>query len=109
MQRRRLGLIPGLGRFPWGRNRQPGILAWEVPWAEKPDGLQSVARHKVLDAAELLNNNSNNNVGQKPANNSLRSFFEDLSSAFSQKQLQEEEKASTKMVKPLSVFLSELF
>ena len=30
-----LGLIPGLGRFPWRRARLPPILAWEIPWTEE--------------------------------------------------------------------------
>ena len=39
---RRLGSIPGSGRFSGGGN---GIslqnLAWEIPWTEEPGGLQS--------------------------------------------------------------------
>ena len=39
--------IPGLGRSPGGGNGNPfpkntGILAWKIPWTEKPSGLQSL-------------------------------------------------------------------
>ena len=33
------------------------ILAWEIPWTEKPDGLQSMGWQKELDTTEQLNNN----------------------------------------------------
>ena len=36
-----LGLIPGSGRFPW-RRAHSSILAWRIPWTEKPGGLQSM-------------------------------------------------------------------
>ena len=32
-------------------------LAWEIPWTEKPGGLQSMRVTKELDATERLNNN----------------------------------------------------
>ena len=37
-------LIPGLGGFAGRGNGDPffPILAWEIPWTEKPGGLQSV-------------------------------------------------------------------
>ena len=36
-------LIPGSGRPPAGGNgNHSSILAWEIPWTEKPGGLQSV-------------------------------------------------------------------
>ena len=34
------------------------ILAWEIPWTEKPGGLQSWG-HKESDTTEQLNNNKN--------------------------------------------------
>ena len=34
------------------------ILAWEIPWSEEPDGLQSMG-HKELDTTEQLNNKHN--------------------------------------------------
>ena len=36
-----LGLIPGLGRFPWGEAWQPTsvFLPGESPWTEEPGGL----------------------------------------------------------------------
>ena len=41
---RALGLIPGLGRFPWRKAWQPTLvfLPGEAPWTEEPDGLQSM-------------------------------------------------------------------
>ena len=33
------------GFNPWRRKRQP-TLAWEIPWTEKPGGLQSVGLQK---------------------------------------------------------------
>ena len=36
-------LIPGLGRSPGGGNgNHSRILAWEIPWTEKPGGLYSM-------------------------------------------------------------------
>ena len=42
-------LIPELGRSPEEGNGNSSILAWEVPWTEKPGGLQSMAVTKELD------------------------------------------------------------
>ena len=28
------------------------ILAWEIPWTEEPDGLQSILSHRVSDMTE---------------------------------------------------------
>ena len=53
-----LGSIPGLGRFSGGGNGYPlyleketathsSILAWGIPWTEKPDGLQSMGLQRV--------------------------------------------------------------
>ena len=40
------GSIPGLGRSPGIGNDNPpspvNILAWKIPWAEEPGGLQSM-------------------------------------------------------------------
>ena len=33
-----VSLIPGLGRSPGERNGYP-VLAWRIPWTEKPGGL----------------------------------------------------------------------
>ena len=36
-------LVSALGRSPGGGNGNPSsILAWEIPWTEKPGGLQSM-------------------------------------------------------------------
>ena len=38
------GLIPGSGRSPEvGNGTHSSILAWEIPWAEEPGRLQSMA------------------------------------------------------------------
>ena len=46
-----MGLIPQLGRFPRGGNGNPlqhsRILAWKIPWTQKPGGLQCVGSQKV--------------------------------------------------------------
>ena len=42
------GSIPGLGRSPGeGKAAHSSILAWRVPWAEEPGGLQSMGSHRV--------------------------------------------------------------
>ena len=40
------GSIPGLRNIPWKRKWQ-STLAWEIPWTEKPDGLQSMGSQKT--------------------------------------------------------------
>ena len=41
------GSIPGSRRSPGeGNATHFGILAWEIPWTEEPDGLQSIGSHK---------------------------------------------------------------
>ena len=45
-----VGLILGWGRSPGGGNANPtrfSILAWEIPWTEKPGGLQSIGWQRV--------------------------------------------------------------
>ena len=44
-----LGLIPGLGRFPWRKAWQytPVFLPRESPWTEKPDGQQFMGSQRV--------------------------------------------------------------
>ena len=41
-----VGLIPWVGKIPWRKAWQPtthsNILAWRIPWTEKPRGLQSM-------------------------------------------------------------------
>ena len=44
---RDLGSVPGLGRSPGeGNATHSSILAWKIPWTEKPVGLQRV-RHDL--------------------------------------------------------------
>ena len=41
------GSVPGSGRFPAGGHDKPlHILAWRIPWMEKPGGLQSIGLQK---------------------------------------------------------------
>ena len=43
-----LGSIPVLGRSPGEEMAtQSSILAWEIPWTEQPDGLQSIGLQRV--------------------------------------------------------------
>ena len=42
------GSIPGSGRSPGGgMATHSSILAWRIPWAEEPGGLQSIEWHRV--------------------------------------------------------------
>ena len=42
------GLIPGSGRsLDEGMATHSSILAWRMPWAEEPGGLQSIGSHRV--------------------------------------------------------------
>ena len=43
---RDMGLIPGSGRSPGGGHGNP-LLAWIIPWTEKPSGLQSTGLQRV--------------------------------------------------------------
>ena len=45
---RDVGLCPGMGRSP-GKEMaiHSSILAWEIPWTEKPVGLQSMGSQRV--------------------------------------------------------------
>ena len=41
-------LIPGLGSSPGGRMAtHSSILAWRIPWAEEPGGLQTMGSQTV--------------------------------------------------------------
>ena len=40
--------VPGMGRSPGeGMATHSSILAWEIPWAEEPGGLQSMGSQRV--------------------------------------------------------------
>ena len=46
---RHAGSIPGSGRSPGGGNgNDSSILASEIPWTEKPGGLESTGSQRVL-------------------------------------------------------------
>ena len=50
-----VGSIPGFGRSPGvGNGNHSSILAWEIPWTEKPGGLQSMGVTKESDTTERL-------------------------------------------------------
>ena len=55
MQIRSLGLEDPLEE---GMATHSSILAWRIPWAEEPGGLQSIG-HKESDTTDQLNNNNN--------------------------------------------------
>ena len=43
-----MGSIPGSGRSPGGGNvTHSSILAWRIPWTEKPGGLQSMGLQRI--------------------------------------------------------------
>ena len=44
--KRDIGLIPGSGRSPGEGNGNP-LLAWKIPWTEKPGRLQSMGSQRV--------------------------------------------------------------
>ena len=46
---RRCRFDPWVRKIPWGRKQQThsSILAWEIPWTEKPGGLQSKGLQRV--------------------------------------------------------------
>ena len=50
-----LGLIPGWGRCPGEGHGNPlSVLAWRIPWTEKPGGLQVMGSQRVgLDWSNL--------------------------------------------------------
>ena len=51
------GLIPGReDPLEKGMATHSSILAWRIPWTEKPDGLQSMGPQE-LDTSEQLNTN----------------------------------------------------
>ena len=53
--------IPKLGRsFEKEMAPHSSILAWEIPWTEKPGGLQSVGSQRVR--YDLVNNKTNINT-----------------------------------------------
>ena len=50
-----MGLVPGLGRSPEKETApHSSILAWEIPWTEEPDGLQSVGLQSQTLTAECV-------------------------------------------------------
>ena len=43
-----MGLIPGSGGSPGlGKAPYSGILAWKIPWAKEPGGLQPIGFQRV--------------------------------------------------------------
>ena len=42
-----VSLIPGSGRSSKSESACPSILAWKIPWTEKPGGLQSMGSQRV--------------------------------------------------------------
>ena len=60
-RRKRCGFGPWVGRIPWRRAWQThsGILAWRIPWTEKPGRLQV---HKVTQSRTWLKQLSRHTV-----------------------------------------------
>ena len=47
------GSVPGSGRpLEQGIATHSSILAWKIPWTEKPSGIQSMGGHKESDTSE---------------------------------------------------------
>ena len=44
---RRPGFNPQIGKMPWRRKCQPILLAWKIPWTEKPGRLYSPWSRRV--------------------------------------------------------------
>ena len=52
-----VGLISGVGRAPGeGNGTHSSLLAWEIPWKEKPGGLQSTWSKEESDMTERIPN-----------------------------------------------------
>ena len=47
LQCRRLVFHPWIGKTPWRRTCYSSILAWRIPWTEKPGRLQSMGSQRV--------------------------------------------------------------
>ena len=54
-----VGSVTGSGRFPggghglqWMRGIHSGILAWRIPWTEKPGRLQPIGSQKQLNTCK---------------------------------------------------------
>ena len=47
LQCRRPGFDPWVGKIPWRRECQPGILVWRIPMTEESGGLQSITSQRI--------------------------------------------------------------
>ena len=47
MQETRVQSLDGEDPLEEGMAIHASILAWRIPWTEKPDGLQSIGSHRV--------------------------------------------------------------
>ena len=59
------GLITGSGRSLGGLAIHSSILAWRIPWIEKPDGPQSVRSHRVRALCEANSGQSRSTGGDR--------------------------------------------
>ena len=60
------GSIPRPGRSPEeGKATHSSILAWRIPWIEKPDGPQSVRSHRVRALCEANSGQSRSTGGDR--------------------------------------------
>ena len=61
-----MGLIPGSGRSPMKEmTTHSSILAWEIPWTEKPGRLLSVGSQNIGDDLETKQPSNHQSVSYK--------------------------------------------
>ena len=49
-QMHEMGFNPWIRKIPWSRKwlpTHPSVLAWKIPWAEEPGGIQSMGPEKI--------------------------------------------------------------
>ena len=81
-QCRRRRFNPWVGKIPWRRKWQPplspSILAWAIPWTEKPGGLYSPWGHKESDMNEETKHTHNISQAKRHTNQHNDSSKPDL-------------------------------
>ena len=59
---RHFGSTPGLDPLEEGMATHSSILTWRISWTEEPDGLQSMASHRVVHDWETKHSTQDNTV-----------------------------------------------
>ena len=73
---KRHGVDPWVGKSPWRRVWYSSILAWRIPWTEKPGGLQSVGSQRVgHDWSDLAHSMHQEDFTTSPEGRKELSFF----------------------------------